>query len=76
MKAIQGQCYSQSWPEATGIAEDVRRYGAWMRREAERRIGHLYPSVDITPQMVKERPDLARLVGQKLNVIAWLSRAE
>lgn len=63
---------TQSWPGATGMAEDVRRYGAWMRREAERRIGHLYPSVDITPQMVKERPDLARLVGQKLNVIAWL----
>ena len=31
----------QSWPGATGLAEDVRRYGAWMRDEAEKRIGHL-----------------------------------
>ena len=29
----------------TGLAEDVRRYGKWMRDEAERRIGHLYPKV-------------------------------
>ena len=26
-----------------GLAEDVRWYGRWMRDEAERRIGHLYP---------------------------------
>ena len=32
-----------SWPGATGLAEDVRRYGKWMRDEAEKRIGHLYP---------------------------------
>lgn len=33
------------WPGATGLAEDVARYGAWMRDEAERRIGHIYPKV-------------------------------
>ena len=33
------------WPGPTGLAEDVRRYGVWMRDEAERRIGHLYPKV-------------------------------
>ena len=32
----------------TGLAEDVRRYGKWMRDEAERRIGHLYPKVKIS----------------------------
>ena len=35
-----------SWPGATGLAEDVRRYGKWMRDEAEKRIGHLYPKVE------------------------------
>ena len=35
-----------AWPGATGLAEDVRRYGAWMRSEAEKRIGHLYPKVE------------------------------
>lgn len=30
---------------AEGLAEDVRFYGRWMRDEAERRIGHLYPKV-------------------------------
>ncbi|WP_246311333.1 DUF1156 domain-containing protein [Changpingibacter yushuensis] len=33
------------WQGAQGLAEDVRRYGAWMRDEAFRRIGHLYPKV-------------------------------
>jgi putative DNA methylase len=62
----------QEWPGATGLAEDVRYYGAWMREEAQKRIGHLYPSVKITEEMAKERPDLKPLVGQKLTVIAWL----
>ncbi len=62
----------RAWPGATGLAEDVRYYGAWMREEAQKRIGHLYPPVEITAEMAKERPDLKPLVGQKLTVIAWL----
>jgi putative DNA methylase len=61
-----------AWKGAEGLAEDVRRYGAWMREEAEKRIGHLYPKVEITAAMAEQRPDLAGLVGQKLTVIAWL----
>lgn len=49
----------QHWPRATGLAEDVRRYGAWMRDEAEKRIGHLYPKAKL--------PD-----GSRANVIAWI----
>ena len=60
------------WPGATGLAEDVRRYGHWMREEAFKRIGHLYPQVTVTSAMAAERPDLEPLVGQKLTVIAWL----
>jgi putative DNA methylase len=60
------------WSGTRGLAEDVRRYGTWMRREAEKRIGHLYPQVEITAAMAAERPDLKPLVGQKLTVIAWL----
>ena len=60
------------WHAAQGLAEDVRYYGQWMRDEAERRIGHLYPKVEITIDMAKERPDLKPLVGQELMVIAWL----
>jgi putative DNA methylase len=37
-----------SWPGATGLAEDVRRYGKWMRDEAEKRIGHLYPKIKMS----------------------------
>jgi putative DNA methylase len=60
------------WRGAQGLAEDVRDYGQWMRDEAERRIGHLYPKVEITAEMAKERPDLKPYVGQQLTVIAWL----
>ncbi len=62
----------EDWSGARGLAEDVRRYGAWMRDEAERRIGSLFPKMEITREMTKERPDLKALVGEKFTVIAWL----
>ena len=62
----------REWKGAQGLAEDVRYYGNWMRDEAEKRIGHLYPKVDVTAEMAEERPDLKRYVGRKLTVIAWL----
>lgn len=51
-----------AWHGAQGLAEDVRRYGAWMREEAFKRIGHLYPQVELP----KEHG------GGKATVIAWL----
>jgi putative DNA methylase len=50
----------------------VRYYGEWMRDEAEKRTGHLYPKIAITPEMAKQRADLKRYVGRDLTVIAWL----
>ena len=60
------------WKGAAGLAEDVRYYGNWMREEAERRIGSLYPKVRITKEMARERPDLRKYEGRELTVIAWL----
>ncbi len=62
----------RQWTEAQGLAEDVRYYGKWMRAEAQKRIGDLYPPIEITADMVDERPDLKSLVGQKLTVISWI----
>lgn len=50
---------TDSWRGAQGLAEDVRSFGQWMRDEAERRIGHLYPKASL--------PD-----GSKATVIAWI----
>ncbi|WP_295034773.1 DUF1156 domain-containing protein [uncultured Microbacterium sp.] len=47
------------WPKATGLAEDVRRYGEWMRDEALRSIGHLYPKAKLPG-------------GGEATVIAWI----
>ncbi|MGO3661492.1 DUF1156 domain-containing protein [Microbacterium gubbeenense] len=47
------------WRRAEGLAEDVRRYGEWMRYEAEKRIGHLYPRVTAEG-------------GTEHTVIAWI----
>ena len=66
------QLIAPEWKGAAGLAEDVRRYGQWMRDEAEKRIGHLYPRVTITKEMVADRPDLKPLLGEELTVIAWL----
>ena len=42
-EARKGQLGTKTWRGAQGLAEDVRYYGQWMRDEAEKRIGHLYP---------------------------------
>ena len=62
----------RQWRGTQGLAEDVRYYGQWMRDEAEKRIGHLYPKIEITAEMAKERLDLKPLLGRNLTVIAWL----
>lgn len=66
------ELFQKEWKGAQGLAEDVRYYGKWMRDEAEKRIGHYYPKIDVTAEMAKERPDLKKYVGQKLTGIAWL----
>jgi putative DNA methylase len=62
----------RQWKGAQGLAEDVRYYGQWMRDQAEKRIGHLYPKVEVTTEMARERPDLNAYLGKKLTVIAWI----
>ncbi len=51
-----------AWPGTKGLAADVRYYGEWMRDEAFRRIGHLYPKVKV--------PDDQG--GGEATVIAWI----
>lgn len=47
------------WARTEGLVEDIRQYGEWMKDEAERRIGHIYPTVST--------PD-----GGEHTVIAWI----
>ena len=63
---------ARTWRGAQGLAEDVRHYGRWIRDEAEKRIGRFYPPVEITPALVRRRPDLKPYESRKLTVIAWL----
>ena len=44
---------------AAGLAEDVRYYGEWMKQEAFKRIGHLYPKAKLAD-------------GSEATVIAWI----
>jgi putative DNA methylase len=66
------ESWSRTWMGAQGLAEDVRYYAQWMRSEAKQRLGHLYPSVRVTPELAKSRPDLRPFVGEELTVIAWI----
>lgn len=61
-----------AWKGAAGLADDVRYYGQWMRDEAQRLIGSLYPKVKVTASMARDRKDLSDYVGQELTVIAWI----
>lgn len=47
------------WRGAEGLADDIRYYGRWMRGQAEKKIGHLYPKVKLKD-------------GTEATVIAWL----
>ena len=58
----EGRRLLRTWDGAEGLAHDVRHYGAWMRTEAERRIGHLYPKATLPKEMG----------GGEATVIAWL----
>ena len=69
----------REWKGAQGLAEDVRYYGNWMRDEALKRIGHLYPDVQAvqnadgswrhaTPAEIKN----SKSKSESLTVIAWL----
>ncbi|MFT4084665.1 MAG: DUF1156 domain-containing protein [Nocardioides sp.] len=49
----------RTWKGAEGLAADVRAYGQWMRDEAQRRIGHLYPKAMLSD-------------GSEATVIAWI----
>lgn len=50
------------WTGAQGLAEDVRYYGEWMKQQAFRKIGHLYPKVKVS----------AAQGGGEATVIAWI----
>jgi putative DNA methylase len=50
------------WHGAHGLADDIRYYGKWMRDEAEKRIGHLYPKVALPKEYG----------NGEATVIAWL----
>ncbi|AKM18156.1 hypothetical protein GARCT_00859 [Geobacillus sp. 12AMOR1] len=56
------QLDSKSWTNASGLAEDIRYYGEWMKQEAYKRIGNLYPDLMLP----------SKYGGGKAKVIAWL----
>ena len=51
-----------NWAGASGLADDVRYYGEWMKQEAFKRIGHLYPKVKVPKAQG----------GGEATVIAWI----
>ncbi|MCD8317263.1 MAG: DUF1156 domain-containing protein [Eggerthellaceae bacterium] len=52
----------QSWEGNAGLAVDVEYYGNWMKEEAFKRIGHLYPKVEIPEEQG----------GGEATVIVWI----
>lgn len=57
ISSIQG-----TWERTQGFVEDVRYYGEWMKKEAFRRIGHLYPKVKVPQEQG----------GGEAVVVAWI----
>ena len=62
----------RNWNGIQGLADDVKYYGEWMKNEAEKRIGQLYPKIKITRELVKDRSDLKKYEGEELVPVCWL----
>lgn len=58
----RGKLTNGGWGGNAGLAADVKYYGTWMKEEAARRIGHMYPKVRVP----------AEQGGGEATVIAWL----
>lgn len=58
----RGKLTNGGWSGNAGLAADVKYYGTWMKEEAARRIGHMYPKVRVP----------AEQGGGEATVIAWL----
>lgn len=52
----------EGWTGAQGLADDVRYYGNWMKNEAFKRVGNLYPKVKVPDEQG----------GGEATVIAWV----
>ena len=57
----RGDLHNEGWTGNSGLAADVEYYGNWMKEEAARRIGYLYPKVQMPAGQ-----------GGDGTVIAWL----
>lgn len=57
--ATEGENYGRKWNGAEGLAEDVKYYGEWLKKETFERVGKLYPKVKVSG-------------GRDETVIAWL----
>lgn len=63
------------WHGAEGLAEDVRYYATWLKQEAQKRIGHLYPAVAVDANTLARNPHLSAHgigEGDDLAVVAWI----
>jgi len=60
------------WSHSRGLAEDIRRYAGVVLREAERRIGPLFPQLLVSPSIAKSHPGLVELLGKRVTVTAWI----
>lgn len=52
----------EDWTGSQCLLEDVKRYGEWIKLEAERRIGNLYPKVTLPEEFG----------GKEAKVISWI----
>ncbi len=65
----------RAWHGAEGLAEDIRWYARWLKEEAHKRMGHLYPAVTINANTFAHDPHLAARDirdGDEHAVVAWI----
>lgn len=62
---------TNSWDGLDGLVADLQYYGMKICEDAKKRIGHLFPKINITTDIVKNRPELKEYIDKDLTVIAW-----
>ena len=63
---------NKEYKNLEGLAEDIIYYGKVLQDEVSNRIGHLYPKIKITQEMILERPDLEPYLNKELSVITYI----
>lgn len=69
---ISKQFLKSHWEGSEGLKSDIKYYGNKIYNEAKKHIGNIYPNINISQDLIKNRHDLEIHKGKTLQIITWI----